>query len=1012
MKINGISIILVFLTIVGVTGADSQVIFSENLGSTVGLVPTGWTSTQIKAPGTNDWLTTTTTVSSTTMYTGASASGNISADNDGLGNPGDKALTSVAISTVGKYNLILSWSERTTSTFTAAVKLEYSTDNGSSWTTLAYEDHYEPIRATLGSITFYQLNHVKLPAAAENISQLVLRWSFTPQGNSGTIRYDDFCVCSYNKLWDGGAGDGLWSSATNWGDDVVPISTDYVLLDNTLASSSYAITYSAAASAIAALAINSPANTITLEIASGSAGNLTVNNNTLADVCLMKGAYLKLSKGVAGVTFAASAGEDGQRGSTVEYALNGTETITDCGYGALKISGTGTKTWSAGNNRRVYGNLDITVASGFLSFGNGVNLVLDGNLTVPASATFANGSSANRVIAYGGGRIFTLNGTARVTANETQTAAATSPFAYQYNNFATYTFGSSSWIAWRSPTTTAVTQGVDGITGSPFANVELAAISNLTAAGTNTFTFKTDVNITGTLAVPRIVVNTSLLFNFGSKTVSVGGPIQVDGLNTNTQSGGRTYTMGTSTIVLNGTSSQNTLGGTNLPTSFYNLTLNNSSGVTVANAVTVTNTLTLGGNNTYTNLSNISGYSGIVYAATSPQTTGSELGGSITNLTINNSNGVTLGNPTTVTGALTLSNGSLNTGANVISLGSSATISGEQSARCVVGNLAVAKTIGPTVGSDQTFGGIGVTLQDGSDDLGTVSITRVTGTAISANSNTGIKRSWTISSTLSPSQTRNLTLSWVSDDDNSKNLANSQAYQSTDAGSTWSPVGVSQDASTTRSVIVATTSLGVWTVSDAGSPLPVELVSFTATASGANAQLSWITASESNNYGFDVERRTVNSEQLSVNNWTKVAFIEGHGTTSTPQNYSFADNTVISGKYSYRLKQVDRNGKFTYSKEVEAVIGLTPDDYKLSQNYPNPFNPSTTIRFAVRTAGQVSLKVYNTAGQEVRTLFNEAAEPDKAYSVLFDGTGMASGTYFYVLQTPAGREVKKMLMVK
>ena len=198
---------------------------------------------------------------------------------------------------------------------------------------------------------------------------------------------------------------------------------------------------------------------------------------------------------------------------------------------------------------------------------------------------------------------------------------------------------------------------------------------------------------------------------------------------------------------------------------------------------------------------------------------------------------------------------------------------------------------------------------------------------------------------------------------------------------------------------------------EASTVLPVELTSFTAASHEKAIDLAWTTASESNNYGFDVERRSIN-QQSTMNNWTKVAFVEGHGTTSTPQNYSFADNSVASGKYSYRLKQIDRSGKFSISKEVEAVVALTPAEYTLSQNYPNPFNPSTTIRFAIKAAGRVSLKVYNTTGQEVQTLFNDAAEPDKAYSVLFDGTGLASGTYFYVLQTPTSREVKKMLMMK
>ena len=193
---------------------------------------------------------------------------------------------------------------------------------------------------------------------------------------------------------------------------------------------------------------------------------------------------------------------------------------------------------------------------------------------------------------------------------------------------------------------------------------------------------------------------------------------------------------------------------------------------------------------------------------------------------------------------------------------------------------------------------------------------------------------------------------------------------------------------------------------EASSPLPVELSSFAVTARGNSVELAWKTATETNNYGFQIERKVVNAE------WAKVGFVEGHGTTNSPRSYSFRENVASAGKYIYRLKQIDRDGKFTYSKEVEAVIGLAPNDYSLGQNYPNPFNPSSTIRFALKTAGHATLKVYNSAGQEVKTLFDDMAEADKSYSVLFDGTGLASGTYFYILQTPASREVKKMLMLK
>lgn len=279
-------------------------------------------------------------------------------------------------------------------------------------------------------------------------------------------------------------------------------------------------------------------------------------------------------------------------GSTIEFGQSAGLTILDRNYPSnLIFSGAGTKTWSPGANRTLTGNLIIN--EGIFAFGNGVTLTISGNISVASTGTIAPGSSANRFVASGANRTFTLNGTARVTSNESQTAAATTPFSYQYNGFATYTFAPTSWVSFRSPTTTAVTQGIDGITGSPFGNVEIAAITNLTAAGSNTHTFKTNVDIAGILAFPRLGANTSLIINFGANTVKVGGAIQLNGSNTSTQTGGRTYNMGTSTLELNGTVAQNTLGGTDLPNTFNNLTINNAAGVTPQSAVTVNGTLTL-----------------------------------------------------------------------------------------------------------------------------------------------------------------------------------------------------------------------------------------------------------------------------------------------------------------------------------------------------------------------------------------------------------------------------------
>ena len=202
------------------------------------------------------------------------------------------------------------------------------------------------------------------------------------------------------------------------------------------------------------------------------------------------------------------------------------------------------------------------------------------------------------------------------------------------------------------------------------------------------------------------------------------------------------------------------------------------------------------------------------------------------------------------------------------------------------------------------------------------------------------------------------------------------------------------------------------TPSITNAPLPVELSSFTGLAQGRTINLAWSTKTEINNSGFDVERRAINNEQSTMNNWAKVGSVSGKGTTNAPQNYSFSDVVKVAGSYNYRLKQIDRNGNFTYSSEVTVKATLSPEDYKLSQNYPNPFNPSTKFNFAVKSTEHVAIKVYNSIGQEVASLFDGVVPADQIQEVTFDGSRLASGIYFYVLRATDRVEVKKMLMMK
>jgi hypothetical protein len=185
--------------------------------------------------------------------------------------------------------------------------------------------------------------------------------------------------------------------------------------------------------------------------------------------------------------------------------------------------------------------------------------------------------------------------------------------------------------------------------------------------------------------------------------------------------------------------------------------------------------------------------------------------------------------------------------------------------------------------------------------------------------------------------------------------------------------------------------------------VPVELTAFTATAINGKVVLSWSTATETNNSGFQIERK-------SNDTWQQIGFVPGSGTTTELRNYTYSDDNILSGKYSYRLKQIDFSGKFEYSKVVDVEVGI-PSEYSLEQNYPNPFNPSTTINYSVKEKGLVTLKIFDVLGNEVKTLLNEEKEAGK-YSVKLDASQIASGVYFYTLQAGEFISTKKMVLLK
>ncbi|GAB1349496.1 hypothetical protein MASR1M107_17100 [Ignavibacteriales bacterium] len=185
--------------------------------------------------------------------------------------------------------------------------------------------------------------------------------------------------------------------------------------------------------------------------------------------------------------------------------------------------------------------------------------------------------------------------------------------------------------------------------------------------------------------------------------------------------------------------------------------------------------------------------------------------------------------------------------------------------------------------------------------------------------------------------------------------------------------------------------------------VPVELTSFSASRRINGVELSWTTATELNNRGFEIEKNTFGS-------WQTIGMVKGNGTTTNINKYTFTDNSVEFGKILYRLKQIDYSGQFEYSNVVEVEVESI-NGYALEQNYPNPFNPSTVINFSLPSAGNVVLVVYNSVGEKVATLVNGALSAG-SHSVRFKGDNLPSGLYFYKLQADGISFTRKMVLSK
>ena len=391
------------------------------------------------------------------------------------------------------------------------------------------------------------------------------------------------------------------------------------------------------------------------------------------------------------------------------------------------------------------------------------------------------------------------------------------------------------------------------------------------------------------------------------------------------------------------------------------------------------------------------------YNGGSAQTTGAEWPATNgpTDIIINNANGVTMAFDRTLSGGVTLTDGDLDTDAFTLTLGPTASISSETNADRIIGSVATTRTVSGT----ESFGSMGfemsgVVIEPNAD----VTVTRVTGPGgiTDIGGNESIARKFNVSYGGSNFD-KNLTISWFPVEDNGKTLGSMEMWKYN--GTIWDKISPTPvDASSSRSVTETITSFSTFTITDTFNPLPVELVSFDAVADFKDVILRWKTASETNNAGFEV--------QMAVDDtFEALGYVEGNGTTLDPQQYQYRLTDLEAGNHVFRLKQIDFDGAFEYSPEVEIITQL-PEVYALSPAYPNPFNPQTKFTLSVAREQQVRVEVYNLLGRRVALLFDGRLRAHQAHPFTFDASALPSGLYFYRATGQTFTATRKILLQK
>ena len=387
------------------------------------------------------------------------------------------------------------------------------------------------------------------------------------------------------------------------------------------------------------------------------------------------------------------------------------------------------------------------------------------------------------------------------------------------------------------------------------------------------------------------------------------------------------------------------------------------------------------------------GSGAVVFNGSSNQTLTHNGTGAFNNLTVDNSGGdLVLQTNIDVDGTLTCTTGDVDLNGNAIDLGTSGVLI-ETTGHTVKGTSGtITATRNLDMPASENVAGLGATITS-SVDLQSTTVTR--GHAVQSGAgNQSILRYYDINPTTNSGLNATLTVAYDESELNSLTESTLVLFRSTDGGTSWTQEGGTVNESANTVTLSGIDAFSRWTLGSTATPLPVELISFEATLDGTAAALTWKTASETNNAGFEIQHYASKGDTHPDTPlpWTVLAFVEGHGTTEVARHYQYRVEDLLAGRHIFRLKQIDFDGAFEYSPEVEVTVEV-PGHVQLSPAYPNPFNPRTQLTLAVAREQHVRIEIFDVQGRLVTRLHDGLLAAHTTFRFVFDAEGWPSGMY-------------------